>query len=534
MSELSTARRFDRVTASAFALGLLCAVLPLTAKYLPFTDLSGHMALVGALAHRHEAASQIDRYFIVDPRLCPSHLYEGFVWLASQVLSINAASNLYLALFCVLALPASAYLLLGALKRDVRLAVFALPLVYHRAMWFGFVNYCAALPLVFASLAVLVRELEREDGPSRRGLLLLSGLYFLTSFAHFFGALWCMGLSLALVALRRPALRTAGAIGLTMAPTVLFVARWMSEKGSHEATGSAQGLVALLREDVMAIPPLSFSLPEFARWSTGGLAGLVDEAVLLVATLSLLALGGFALATRRRGPRDARLEALAPGVPARWRHRHLLLLGAVIAAYFALPMALPHPNWWAVSVRFVVPTWLFAVAAIPASGRRYPPALLVPVALAGAFYAAHFALDTHRWFNGVEMAGLDAALDEIPPGQRVLALWPPFDHERHYDHFPLGHAGGYYTVRRGGYANPWFEGAPHDLWVTTRARPAAPGWGRAHDFVWALHSASFDYFLVKSPAPGQPEGRPLFLDAAPGSVRSVAVHGLWHVYERTR
>lgn len=525
---------FDRVTGAAFALGLAGGVLPLTAKYLPFTDLSGHLALVGVLAHRHEPAAQIDRYFVADPRLCPSHLFEAFVWMASRVLSVNAAGNLYLALFCVLALPASAYVLLRALRRDARLAVLALPLVYHRSVWFGFVNYCAAVPLVFASLAVLVRELEREDGPSRRGLALLSGLYFLTAFAHFFAALWGMGLSLALVLLRGSRPRDAGAFALAATPAALFIARWMGEKGAREATGPAQGLLASLRDDVLAIPPPTLSVPDFARWSTGGLASLADDATALVGALTALALLVFSLASRRGVAREARAEALKPGTPARWRRRHLLLFAAVTAAYFLLPMELPHPNWWAVSVRFVVPVWVFAVAAIPAPMRPYPRALLAPVALAAALFGAYFAVDTHRWFNGGEMAGLDAALDAIPPGQRVLALWPPFEDERHYQHFPLAHAGGYYTVRRGGYANPWFEGAPHDLWVTTRARPDAPGWGRARDFSWPLHGANFDYFLVKAPAPGQPEAPPLFRDAPPGAVRPVAAHGRWRVFQRAR
>lgn len=537
--------------AALFALGLALNLLPLTAKYLPFTDLPGHMGQVGALVHAREPAARIDEYFRVAPHACPSQLYEAVVWALARVMPVPWASNLYVGLFCVLALPLSVLALLRAFGRDARLALLALPLAYHRCVWYGFINYAAALPMALFGLALVAAVLDRPLRLARGRVLALAALVPLAAFAHFFAALWLLALGAMLVALRRPPRRTVAALAAAALPGALFVGAWVLGKpvADDGSTGNAPvGLGRALLEDLGAIEPPWRTVPRFFGWTVGGLGNHVDEAVLVAFVASV---AGYALWVRRHRPaagaRAAGDGASAPG-PAlsrvqlavrrvrrllAWERRGAVLLLIALAAYFLLPMELPHPGWWAVSVRFVVPAWVFALLALPAPTRRVPFALLAPAALAGVLYGPYLAYDFHRWFMGVEMAGFDAALDDIPPGQRVLALWPSFDDERHYAHFPLAHAIDYYTVRRGGYANPWLEGVPHDLWVTTRERPPAPGWGMAFAFSWPEHAPHFDYFLAKDPPPGLPPLPPLFTDAPPGAVAPVSVHGLWRLYRRT-
>src|SRR5262245_57310804 len=89
-------------------LGLvLLAMLPLVAgRYLPLFDYPAHLTIPAVLRHRADPATDVARLWQLDLRLVPNAFHYAFTWALSFVMSIENASRLFVALFCVAALPA--------------------------------------------------------------------------------------------------------------------------------------------------------------------------------------------------------------------------------------------------------------------------------------------------------------------------------------------------------------------------------------------------------------------------------------------
>jgi hypothetical protein len=352
----------------------------------------------------------------------------------------------------------------------------------------------------------------------------LAAVFVLIVLAHAFAACVFLGFILLLALLAPFAVARLVRLGAALVPGGLILARWFALGRGEHAGGPG-----LLSEIIHGHPSLAASAALFYDWTRGGLGNHVNDVALLGMAASVVGCAAFAGFSRiaRRSIAPGGLRAVL------WRARYVVLLAAALVLFYRLPMTIHAPYWWAVSVRLVPIAWLLLILAIPAPTRRWPTWLFLPAVAAALFYHAYLAYDFRTWFAGVEMAGLDAALDEIPPGRRVQGLWPDFTSERHYAHYPIAHAVNYYVVRRGGIANPMMDGhGLKDLWIVPRPRPPSPPWGLARAFSWRAHGGGWDYFLVKAPPPGAPPMVPLFRDAPPGAVRLVARHDLWSVYER--
>jgi hypothetical protein len=129
------------------------------------------------------------------------------------------------------------------------------------------------------------------------------------------------------------------------------------------------------------------------------------------------------------------------------------------------------------------------------------------------------------------MTGFDQAIDSIPPGKLVQTLWPDFESERHYTHFPLADIGAQYVVRHGGLVEPMLDGNTNEFLIRPIHEPEGPSWGMLPEFDYAAHRREWDYFLLKLPSTGSvaPPLDPLApLDRR--AVTKVAEHGLWRVY----
>lgn len=509
----------DRFLVLACVAALFANWAPLVvSEYLPFTDLSGHMGLAGALAHWDEPAAKIPAYFERDIRLIPGILFEAFAAALHPLLGVPAATNLFIALFCVAGPPLALLYALRVFRRDPRLCLLAFPFLYHRCIWYGFVNFAASVPLLIASLALLEQCLKdgRAGIPRRRRFVLLALLTFLTVAAHAFGAMVFFGLALLLILLSSPRLPTLAAVLVSFAPALAYLLRWL-RTGTH--TGSPGALLAQITGSVR---PVGGSLDLFYQWTINGLANDVDQYAFIAGAAGLAV--PFVFAIIRRPPEKS-------PIPLHLRAKPVVLLSITLVMFFLLPMELRTPYWWAVAVRLVPLAWLLAVLAIPLSSRQTPAWALAPALAAGVFYGGYLAYDFRAWFRNVEMAGLNQVLDAIPKGARLHAIFPPFEHERHYAHYPIAFAGNYYVVRRGGVATPMMDGTK-DVWILPKPLPPRAPWGMGRAFSWALYGRHWDYFLVKQPPPGLPPVRPVFRDAPPGAVTLVATSGLWSVYKR--
>src|SRR5262249_13078310 len=109
-----------RSLAMAFGLLLFANLLPLTAEYLPFSDLPGHMGIVGGLARWNDPASRIRELYAINPgALYHSMLFEYLGALACRFIPVTVYTNLFLAVFYFAGLPLALLLLLRSFGRDV-------------------------------------------------------------------------------------------------------------------------------------------------------------------------------------------------------------------------------------------------------------------------------------------------------------------------------------------------------------------------------------------------------------------------------
>ncbi|MEP6654024.1 MAG: hypothetical protein ABJA82_11745 [Myxococcales bacterium] len=523
-----------------FAVGIVVNLLPLVvAPILPFNDLHGAAGLLGAWVRRPNPEARIDDYFTFNVHLAPNVIYWAVGWALTRLFSVTVATNLYIGLFCVVGLPVSLLVAVRALGKDPVLSFLAFPLIYHRCLWYGFMGSVPAVALLllvigFASLAYAQPHFSWRD-------LALAATMLVMATAHAFLYLVTLGLMLlwALLAMRQPSSWRRRLAALL--PSLLYLGPWLAATffgaGGARHGGGEDGLLLYLWRQR---PAFSHYLRSVRDWLIDGYAGPIDDAVALVFAATLLAF----LLVGIRPPRPFSAAAAPEPRPARgrpagdqsadkwWTARVPITTALLTAGYFLLPMSIsrPHP-WWAVHVRLLVPALLVGVLLVPVRRRGLPRVALVPVMVAAIFYGGYLTADFRFWWTNVELNGFSAALAAIPPGQRVQALYPPYENERHYSHFPMGYIVDYYIVDRGGTAAPILAG-PNALWVAWRPQGPGPGWGFASAFNWAQHGRSWDYFLAKQPAPGNGPQLTFFSDAPTGAIRKVFEQGLWSVWRR--
>src|SRR5262245_24040910 len=115
---------------------VVLSVVPLFAgRYLPFFDYPAHLSVPAALRQRADAASGVATAWDIDLRIVPNCLHYAFTYLLSFLMPLEAASRLFVALFCVAALPVAAAFVLRVFGRDWRLAVLIVPLAWNRGLW---------------------------------------------------------------------------------------------------------------------------------------------------------------------------------------------------------------------------------------------------------------------------------------------------------------------------------------------------------------------------------------------------------------
>ena len=526
-------------------------LLPLVvAPILPFNDLHGAAGLLGAWVHRGDPAARIDEYFSFHVHPAPNVIYWAVGWLLTRALSVNAATNLYIAIFCVVALPVSLLVALRALGKPPVLSFLAFPLIYHRCLWYGFMGSVPAVPMLLLVIAFASGAFSRRRG-SWRDVALAATLFALST-AHAFLYLVALGMVAlwALLAVRQPSppwRRLA-----VVAPSLGYLGPWIAATLFGRASDGT-GFAGLLRHLWRQRPPFASYLRNAHDWLIDGYAGSIDEWVAVTFLVTLVALLGAGVRTPGAGPTKASPPTPSPGLglgraPGRgrltgraggsdrvWSSRVLVMAGVLGAGYFLLPMTITRPfGWWAVHVRLLVPFLLVVALAIPVRRRGLPGPVVIPAMVAAIVYGSFMAVDFKTWWMDTELAGFAGALDAIPAGQRVHAIYPPFDGERHYSHFPMGYIVDYYVVARGGTAAPIMSGHPGELWINWRHQRPGPPWGMAPAFNWAAHAPGWDYFLAKQPAPGNGPRLALFARVPPGAVTKVYERGLWSVWKRER
>lgn len=503
----------ERVDAGVLLGLVLLAMVPLfVGRYLPFFDYPAHLSIPAVLRYRTDPATDVARLWQLDLRLVPNAFHYAFTWAGSFVMPLEAASRLFVALFCVAALPAAGAFVLRELGRDFRLAILFVPVCWNQCLWFGFIGFCAALPLSLVVLALVDRELRR---PSLRLSLGLAALVALLAFTHFFVLAVTLGLAL-VVLLNR--CREVGFGRTFWAALPLFsgpalVAPWFLS-GLAAGPRPSAGPVG----DLWAARP---SLAEYARllhhWFIGGYSNRVDDAVAL---LLVLALAVLIIAGPARGA--------AEGTEAATRRLPALLAGCLALGYVVLPFELRAPfAWWAMNVRLLPLLFVWLVVAVaPGPLGSWARPVLATVAAGSSAFFLYVAFDIGTAFNGPQGAGgLAEVLSALPKGARVLGLYTDYRQRPRYEYYPYSYAAMYAVVERGGVATPYIP-IPQ-AWTNPRQVPAFPAAGDAAFFQPAEHLAPYSHFLVRScEGPGCV---PDPLARAP-EVRRLAEAGRWRLY----
>ncbi|HEY4184208.1 MAG TPA: hypothetical protein VGP07_04030 [Polyangia bacterium] len=509
--------RAQRLELALFATLILASVAPLFAgRYLPFFDYPAHLSVPAALRFRAAPATHVAELWDLKLRLVPNSLHYGFVYVCSFVMSIELASRLFVALFCVAALPLAAVFLLRTFGRDWRLAVLIVPLAWNRCLWYGFIDFCAALPLALVALALVERELER---PSAKLTLAIALTFLVLPFAHFFvmGLTGLLAVTLLLLRARErpPSRLLRAALPLLAGPLVM--ASWFlhSLRGGPRPSSATPGPLAHL----WASRPRAADYGALLHhWFMDGYTGAIDDvlALVMIATLALLTI-------------DARRATPPVGLSPRARVAPLVLAAVLVALYLLLPFEIRTPfDWWAMNVRVLPLLFVALVVALPpgtlaARGRL----ALIPVTIATAAFLGYVAVDVHRTFNGPwGMAGFAEVIAHAPAGARVLGLYTDYRQRPHYAHYPFYYASSYSVVEHGGMAAP--RSAIPQSWTDLRRIPEFPPGGDAALFRFPRHAPGFSHFLVRTceddagcvpdPLRGSPD------------VRLLSESGKWRLY----
>jgi len=453
------------------------AVVPLwVGRFLPLYDYPAHLVIPAVLHHWNSPSTHVQDLYVTAPGLNPNSLHYAFTWLLGSVLPLEVASKLFLSL-ALAALPWSARYALATFGRDWRLAALVLPLCYGRHLWYGFVGFCAALPLGLVALALLWRVLTEE--PSRKRQVGLCVVMAVFPFAHFFAMAATVGvgaLVTGVVAWRRGATLVLKGTPLLCGPLVMvpWVVARLTDSNAAGATSTGP---------LFTRPALGEYVGMLQHWFLDGYVSSIDEwlAVLMVGSLAALLLVPRLFTTVV--PRASRSGSMP-----------LLIALTFAAAYLVLPFQLHRPfDWWAMNVRMIPFAFLWLVVAVaeaPLStlGRW----ALVPTWLASTAWFIGIAVDFHQ-FNVAER-GLAEVIDAVPPGARVQTVITDYRAPMHYSHYPHFYAGAYAVVHGGGQTAP-FPPIPQG-WVNARRELPTPFAGDSAYFTPA-HLVGSTHFLVR-------------------------------------
>jgi hypothetical protein len=493
------------------ALLLLCAAPICTGDLLPLLDWPEHLAIASILRHYGDPAWHFHETFEIDPRPLPYGLFHALTALCGLVLPIPVAGRVVLLLY-VAGTPLALREVLRAFGRDERLAWFAVPLVYNRLFFMGFVPFL--LGVTFWLLAVgaterwfastppppALRATSPASGggmnagtsppPPLRGTSPASGggmnptspaaggvkaglLAVLGYFAHGYAALAILGSVVVLALAHRPPARKL----LAFVPFTALFAWWVGTIVVHTDANLAQDVeVPWQRNEIHWLWP-SDALARIPDHLFEVHAGAFDDtiAVLLIGLVAVLV-------ALRRGPLD-RFDLLAA----------LVGLSYFVAPYgYGVNLYMSPRNL----LLFAFVAVAFAGATPFAGARRW---LLVPIgvlsALLPAWHVATF-LEFQR-----DAGDMKALAQRAGPG-RTLGLIYENGKGEPWAEGVYHHFASWFQVYVGGDVSPSFVGFPNvPVRYRPGQRPPQPVEWQPETFRPEIHLPFYDHLLVRGEVP---------------------------------
>jgi hypothetical protein len=520
----------------AWLAALICGVAPLWAtQALPLVDLPQHLHLISALHRLGDASTLYPEVFARRPELTP---YLGYYYVVSGLnwlLPLELANRVFLSAY-VAGLPLALAFLLKSLRRPTWPALLALPFAYGDSFAWGFINYCASLPLALLTCGFFVRAIE--DAPRRRawaGALAASLVVVLLFHVQTFA--W-LGVALPFLLLTTPApegrgwrARVPALVGVV--PGVLLFVLWVGLRvGQPQEIAPGQPWRSwgpMLSKENLGWKSPEQNLAEFVsvpRTPEGALqlgetrfpvlAGVTSDGAdhRAVRLVFLVALGAVLLALAhalQQARRDATglvptlvaagrqlLTVGEPGPVARWRMLGLAALA--FALYFALPFDIRGYMYY-LNTRYAHLAAALLVGAVPALAGPWPRRALfvaasTAVVLLSGLWPGFKAFDQ----ESKALAELSTA---AAPKARVMGLLFATQ-SRVMTHPVYLHAACDVARAAGGLTNFSFALTPHNpLMYRGPPPPTFPSEWRPHEMRWEQHGRHYDHFVVRGVRPEQ-------------------------------
>jgi hypothetical protein len=486
----------------------LGAVWPIwVVEFPPIQDLPQHLAAIRVLHDYTDPSFGFAQFFVTALSKTQYLAYYFAAHLLSYVLGIELANRVFITV-AIAALPYALRAALRAFERDQLLALFAFPLLWNAHLLLGFVNFIAALALLFWGIALSVWE---RRAPSLRGKFLLLSVVLVTFYMHV--------VPFAFLALAVVVLGVGDGVVQTLrrwavlAPTLAAALLWMLTSPAGAAVRSASGLT----KSEPGLRPVfmrwSDALREAPNWLTDILPGELDEQLLIAWGALVLGCIGAGVVGRSSAPssRDERCEA-GRALAARWLVRLAPFAPLALLAYFVAPASY---SWiWPINARFPLLALLFLILVLP-EPRGF---LRVGLALALGVVSLVSSLEVtkaFRDFQKYEVAEFDDALAVIPKGQKVVGLiW---DRGSRYVKFsPFLHAAAWYQAKKGGavmFTFADFPQSPFRFRESNRPPRVEPRWEWLPERVDVVNDLTFyDYVLTRG-GPGAVASHPEIFDA---------------------
>jgi hypothetical protein len=533
--------RLERIL---FGLGLLAGVSPLWATHaLPMVDLPQHLHLISALHRLGDPTTLYPELFARRPELTPYLGYYYVVSLLSWLMPLELANRVFLTAY-VAGLPLSLAFLLRALKRPAWPALLALPFAYGDSFAWGFINYCAALPLTFLTCGFFVRAIEDVAHRLRWAValafcLVAVLLMHVQAFAY-------LGVALPVLLLTTPAAegRTWRARRHALAgvlPGVVLFILWVGIRvGAPAEVAPGQPWKSwgpMLSEQNLSwktfdqnlndlVPMLANMLRDGSDmrgvYAVGIVAAAGIVAALVVSTANVQrtvlaaggAVGAFLIAPMLVGPTGpaqfiVRFLAccavvwVAPrgeeGEVARWRILGLLAVGFV--GLFCLPFDIRGYMYY-LNTRYVHLIAAVAVCCVPPiANEKVRRALLVAAAVAVAYAGVTLAQGFSRFDAEAEqLMGLVPYTAQKP---RVMGLIYNTQ-SMSMTHPVFLHASTVLARERGGVTNFSFALTPHSpVMYRGTPPPTFPSEWRPDQMNWDTQGSWYDHFVVRGADPRQ-------------------------------
>ena len=501
--QVTDTKRKSQLYWVTFFLCFCSALVPIWwPRLLPLCDMPTHLMMIGIWHRLPEVSWHYQDFYVANPIPVPYWGYYLPVHLLSYLFDVEVANKIYLSIYAG-ALPLSVRVLARRLGASPWTAIATFPFVFNYSFGWGFLSFCAGIPVALCAIAALLRVFE-ERVIRWRYVVLVHGLTLATYFMHILP--WILvggfGIILVLSQVRRRfhiALATAGALALTLLLAVLnyyYVAQldWSSGQPAFAIAGRWGGWDGL---------PLLFTRRLLIYWENGW----ADELTLLALAGGWL---GWLISTGRDWRRGLRWEAVA-------------LVALALIAYLALPSRLYRPiDWFNVSPRYAV---FFAIFIWLLLQKMPPRWVLVPIILASLLYPLVLA----RRFRDYDRraASYLEVVAKIPRGSSVLTLLCGADNSDPAvgkEFVPYALYFNYTQFLVGGF-NPYANrtGFPY-RYLPGRALPAPP-WNFPEYFSQEVQGRFYDYVLTRS----EPKDHWIFVFTRP-DIQLVAQAGQWRLY----